>query len=138
MNLHNIKEDFVEKALEDILANYDCCKCTKCQMDMMALALNKLRPHYVVTQQGQAMTTNMYLSTHGQAEILSETVKAVEFVSKNPRHVKDWGEEMTDQEVESSSAENTSKLIREESGPIDLAEAALEQRVEAALGDIEF
>ncbi|MDL2273800.1 late competence development ComFB family protein [Oscillospiraceae bacterium OttesenSCG-928-G22] len=89
VSLRNIKEEVVEKALADVLQNYDCCKCEKCRLDMMAIVLNHLRPHYIVTRKGEAMTINKYLTSDSQAEIIAEVVLAIERVKTNPQHLTD-------------------------------------------------
>ncbi|MDR0293128.1 MAG: late competence development ComFB family protein [Oscillospiraceae bacterium] len=82
--LHNIVEDLVEDWLERILAEYTCCKCAKCRMDMMAMSLNKLKPHYVVAR--DAYSRVRYLDTSTQNDIMMAVVTSVEFIKDHPRH----------------------------------------------------
>ncbi len=42
MALINMTEIIVRQRLEELLKNYDCCKCEQCFYDMMAYALNSL------------------------------------------------------------------------------------------------
>lgn len=85
--LHNIMEELVEQSLDPVLRSYQCCKCAKCRKDMMAVALNHLPPHYIVTTIGEAISKAHYmLDLQGQAELISEVVAAVEFVKDRPRH----------------------------------------------------
>jgi competence protein ComFB len=85
--LHNVVEDLVEDWLEKILGQYTCCKCVKCRLDMMALSLNKLPPHYVVARDVYSKTK--YLNSTLQNEIMMAVVTSVEFIKDHPRHDKD-------------------------------------------------
>ncbi len=84
--LHNVVEDHVAEWLEKVLAQYDCCKCEKCRMDMMAMSLNKLKPHYVVSRDLYSKTR--YLDQNAHNTILMAVVTSVEFVKDHPRHEK--------------------------------------------------
>ncbi|MDR1693522.1 MAG: late competence development ComFB family protein [Oscillospiraceae bacterium] len=82
--LHNVVEDLVEEWLEKVLPKYDCCKCEKCRMDMAAMSLNKLKPHYVVSR--DLYSKARYLELGAQNTILMAVVTSVEFVKDHPRH----------------------------------------------------
>ena len=84
--LHNVVEDHVQEWLEKVIERYECCKCAKCRMDMTAMALNNLKPHYVVSR--DVFSKTRYLNQHAQNEILMAVVKAVDFIKDHPRH--DW------------------------------------------------
>jgi hypothetical protein len=51
---------------------------------MMAMSLNKLNPHYIVTRKAYSKTK--YLNRSVQNEILMAVVTSVEFIKDNPRH----------------------------------------------------
>lgn len=77
----------IEDLLKEILCEYpDICKCEKCRFDMIAMAANRLKPQYIVSKQGQVFAKANALSQQSQADVLTEVIKAVEKVSKNPRH----------------------------------------------------
>ena len=82
--LHNVMEDLVEEWLGKVIPQYDCCKCDKCLMDMKAMSLNKLKPHYVVARNVYSKTN--YLNMAMQNEILMAVVTSVEFIKDHPRH----------------------------------------------------
>lgn len=84
--LHNVVEDHVKEWLDKVLAQYDCCKCEKCRSDMMAMSLNKLKPHYVVSRDLYSKTRYLDQSAHNT--ILMAVVTSVEFVKDHPRHEK--------------------------------------------------
>jgi len=85
--LHNYMEDMVQETYEDLLAQgQKFCGCDKCRMDVLAMVLNKLPPKYVVTQKGAAYTKLQALNLQFKTDVLKEMVKALNIVSKKPRH----------------------------------------------------
>ncbi|HSH36404.1 late competence development ComFB family protein, partial [Schnuerera sp.] len=54
MELRNLMEDEVIHTINKILKDkYDICTCEKCKLDIAAIALNNLKPKYVVTEKGE-------------------------------------------------------------------------------------
>lgn len=87
MKLKNYMEDVVFHILPGILKNMDgMCKCEKCVLDITALALNKLKPHYVVTEKGEVFSKVRELYTQFEVDVTTAILEAIEQVSKNPRH----------------------------------------------------
>jgi len=86
MKLHNYMEDIVSNNLEIIMEREEMCKCEKCRLDVMALALNRLPPKYVVTQKGGIYTRLKELELQFKADVIREIVKAIEVVKRNPQH----------------------------------------------------
>lgn len=86
MELHNYMEDVVLNNLNLLLEKEDMCKCEKCKLDIMALALNKLPSKYVVTQRGRIYTKLAELELQFKADVVRELTKAIEVVKKNPQH----------------------------------------------------
>ncbi|MEW6685914.1 MAG: late competence development ComFB family protein [Candidatus Edwardsbacteria bacterium] len=87
MKFQNYMEIIVEQEIERVLRKRtDVCKCELCQLDIMAHALSHLTPRYIVTDVGHAHTM---LDVHrGQliAEATMALLKAIDAVSKKPRH----------------------------------------------------
>lgn len=86
--LKNYTEDLISNMMKSVLDNYnDICKCEKCILDMKAIALNSLPPHYVVTEEGE-MFSKIELTLNNQAviNITKALTEAVEKASKNPKH----------------------------------------------------
>ena len=59
MELHNTVEDTVIARVSEIFAAIDkgdnkskYCTCNQCQMDIICYALNRMRPHYIVSNRG--------------------------------------------------------------------------------------
>ena len=87
MQIHNVMEDFVLDILSDTLKKMpDFCQCEQCRMDVAALILNEVHPHYVVSDKGYAFSKTNLLSRQFKTDLTSEVIKAVMVVSENPRH----------------------------------------------------
>lgn len=87
MELINFTLKRIEDLLEKILQDYpDICKCERCRLDIIAMAANQLKPHYVVSEKGQVFAKTNILSQQSQTDVLSEVILAVGKVSKNPHH----------------------------------------------------
>jgi len=86
----NYMEEIVRNCLNSILKNdpayADICRCEHCMEDIMAKALNNLKPYYITTKKGEVFAEYSSLVTQQQAEVIAETIKAIEFISKNPGH----------------------------------------------------
>lgn len=85
--IRNYMEYIVEENLPLVMDKYtDICKCEKCIDDMKAIALNNLKPLYVVTEKGIVYSKLKELSQQFKTNIVSELTQAIEVVSKNPKH----------------------------------------------------
>lgn len=86
----NYMEEIVKNYLNSILKtdpNYsNICKCDHCIDDIMAKALNNLKPYYITTKKGEIFAEYSSLETQHQAEVISEVIKAIEFVSTHKNH----------------------------------------------------
>lgn len=82
--LYNLTEKLVLEKLDKVLDSMNCCKCDRCKMDMIALSLNSLEPHYVVKSSGTLKSRDIEqeLSQKATAAVL----KAALSVRKKPRH----------------------------------------------------
>lgn len=84
--LKNYMEDIVQKKVDSVLNIMNICKCDKCRLDIMAIALNDLPPKYVVTDTGELYTKVKELEQQFEVDVETAIVKAAVFVSKNPKH----------------------------------------------------
>lgn len=88
--LVNVMEILVVETIEDILrANGDICRCDRCKLDVAAIALNKLSPKYVVTQEGEVLLRTSALKQQFKVDIIRTVTEAVEVVRKHPHHPKE-------------------------------------------------
>lgn len=79
-------EDAVTYKTNDILKTMDICKCEKCKLDIVAIALNDLPPKYVVSQMGELFAKVNELTQQFEVDIESAIVKAATQVANNPKH----------------------------------------------------
>jgi len=83
--LYNITENFVLSKLEVTLKKMNCCRCDRCKEDIVAIALNNLKPMYMVATREYIEQKIHELKDMG-SEVTTEVIKAVLTVRKNPRH----------------------------------------------------
>ncbi|WP_031514663.1 late competence development ComFB family protein [Desulfofalx alkaliphila] len=62
------------------------CTCERCRQDVMAIALNNLPPHYIVTETGKIITQVNFDLLGGKVLIITQLMKAMDKVHLNPRH----------------------------------------------------
>ena len=84
----NIMERMVEEKLDQMLPMLGCCTCETCRTDVLCYALNRLKPRYVSTEQGELLSRVDSVSIPYETAIVTEIVSAAEIVKKNPHHSK--------------------------------------------------
>lgn len=84
--LKNYMEDVVIHKTDELLKILNICKCEKCRLDIIAIALNELPPKYVVTNMGELFSKVRELEQQFEVDIEAAIVKAAIFVSKSPKH----------------------------------------------------
>lgn len=73
----------VDKVLNDM---DDVCKCEKCKMDIAAIALNNLKPDYVVSEKGEVYKKVNNMNYQFSSDVVAAVTRAIDIVSKNPKH----------------------------------------------------
>jgi len=86
VEIKNFMEDCVKNMLDQVLKGFDICKCEKCKMDIMALALNTLPPKYVATDKGELFSKLSVLQQQFDVDIISAITRAATMVGESPRH----------------------------------------------------
>ncbi len=86
--LVNKMESVVRQITEQMMGRSDAsvCGCSRCKLDVLALALNSLPPKYVVTNIGNAVTNVDLDSSQWQANVTMAVCNAIEVVRSRPRH----------------------------------------------------
>ncbi len=84
--LRNLTEDYVMLVYNEIAPTLDCCKCDQCRLDTISYALNRLKPRYVVSSEGELMTKLCEFDYQFETTVMSELTKAAKVVKENPRH----------------------------------------------------
>lgn len=83
----NYMEDVVDNLLPSVLKSYpNICTCNSCLMDIKALALNNLKPIYIVSSQGHSYAKINELDPQFKINVIQKIVQAIEIVSNNMRH----------------------------------------------------
>jgi len=87
LNLHNYMEDVVGFFLDDMLDRMEgVCRCAKCRLDILAIALNKLPSKYVVTEKGRVYAKLSELEEQFKVDVFKDITKAIGIVKKRPQH----------------------------------------------------
>ena len=73
------------RMLDSTLDRFNCCKCDKCKKDIAALALNRLKPRYVVMKEGEQEKRRKAELENG-SEVTGALVQAILVVKKAPWH----------------------------------------------------
>lgn len=84
MDVINVMEDIVRERLEVHLKYSDCCKCDVCIGDMMAIALNTLKPKYVNSKKGELFSKIDSTKYQNTVDIDVAVAKAIDIVSTRP------------------------------------------------------
>ena len=85
--LRNYTEEVVKQHVDKWLPQMGVCCCEDCRLDVMAIMLNRLKPHYVVSDKGQLYAQLTEFNKQNKADIISALSASVELVKKKPRHV---------------------------------------------------
>ena len=83
----NLYERIVKEMIEEqIKDNPEFCSCEVCMADAMAIALNQLPAHYVVSDKGAIITKSNLLDTQKRTDLLVVIRRALMLVKEQPRH----------------------------------------------------
>ena len=90
MGLINFMEDVVRNcANEAISGDPDFCRCERCRLDVIAIALNHLHPKYVVSNRGYAYARMDELQAQFRTDTIVAVARAMKTVKERPLH-KQW------------------------------------------------
>ncbi|MCL2357767.1 MAG: late competence development ComFB family protein [Defluviitaleaceae bacterium] len=85
--LHNFMEDMIRDKMAAVLSGMpSVCRCERCEMDRLAIALNKMPPKYVVSHEGTMYARVSQLQAQFDVDIVRATTSAAMLVEQNPRH----------------------------------------------------
>ncbi len=82
----NVAEELVRSKVDEIMAEEDMCSCSHCRNDVIAIALNKMPPKYVVTHKGLLFAKINANFAQFQTDLVTNISSACEIVKNNPRH----------------------------------------------------
>ena len=84
--LRNYTEEAVQTYVDKWFPKIDVCQCESCRLDVMAMMLNQIQPHYVVTDKGALFAQLNGIDVQNVVDMVSYFTSAVETVKKKPRH----------------------------------------------------
>lgn len=83
----NYMEEAILEELAGVLARFKkVCDCELCREDIVARALNRLPPRYVVTKLGHFYSKYDTMRSQVRADIVRELTLAARAVKAKPRH----------------------------------------------------
>lgn len=85
-NYHNVMEEILEQEFDALKDTLSGCHCENCRNDIIAHALNNVKPRYVVTRQGDLMSKIEQLKSQERTDLRSALIRASMMVAENPRH----------------------------------------------------
>ena len=87
MELINFMEDVVSYYVDEVIqTDKSFCGCPRCRLDTIALALNNVKPKYVVTTKGYAYARMGELQAQFRADTIVAVTNALKVIRKRPRH----------------------------------------------------
>ena len=87
--LRNYTEDAVKQYVERWFSTSDICQCDNCRLDVMAIMLNNMQPHYVVTDQGALYAQMSDFDPQFKADMMTNMGLAVQVVKNRPKHTRE-------------------------------------------------
>ena len=84
--LKNCTEVIVTRIADRLLPESNICRCEKCRLDVIALALNLLPSRYVVSEKGALLAESELLALQKSTDYLSVVLSAIRQVELTPRH----------------------------------------------------
>ena len=84
--LRNYTEDAVRTYVERTLCDYDVCQCDDCRLDVMAIMLNNMKSHYVVTEKGALYAQLNDFDPQTKVDMMTNMGLAIQLVNYNPKH----------------------------------------------------
>ena len=68
------------------LSESDVCQCDSCRLDIMAIMLNNMKSHYVVTDKGALYAQMADFDPQTKVDMMSNMALAIQLVNRNPKH----------------------------------------------------
>lgn len=84
--IKNCMEEIVFEKIDEVISADEQCVCETCRLDIAAMALNRLTPHYVVSAIGEVYTRTNTLRTQFEVDVIKAVSEAAIIVKQNPRH----------------------------------------------------
>lgn len=79
-------EILVEQMFDTATEHMDICKCERCRLDITAIALNSLKPRYIIADKNYLYVKLDMMQQQFSTDIVSAITKGTMIVDQNPRH----------------------------------------------------
>lgn len=79
--MEKIMHDLLDEYLEQLHMD---CTCDECKADVLALALNKVKPRYVTEREKEAYVKATYVDKQELTSLIVVLAECAKIVSKNP------------------------------------------------------
>lgn len=89
LHVMNTMEIWVEKCMMEVVEKSDVCTCDKCLKDIYALALNNLKPNYIVSTKGINSEEVDSKFEIVKDSIIDQIRIAIDRIKNNPKHDKE-------------------------------------------------
>lgn len=87
ITIKNLNETFVLEALNKIIEeNGMKCTCDICKANVMAKALNELKPLYVTSEKGEILSMANLSKTQSKVDVYLAVKKAIALVEEKSMH----------------------------------------------------
>ncbi|MGE5372632.1 MAG: late competence development ComFB family protein [Solirubrobacterales bacterium] len=87
IEVKNVMEDLVWENLDRVMSSANpACDCALCRADIVAFALNHLKPRYAATSRGETISKAAVLSNQFRMDVIAALTSAISTVGKKPRH----------------------------------------------------
>ena len=87
-SMHNYMEDMLREKLMHTMKVLRSCQCERCQLDVLAIALNALPAAYAVTEKDDSAGRIKDLRREYEVKVTATLIKAIQQVKSAPRHTK--------------------------------------------------
>jgi competence protein ComFB len=81
--MESVVASYVDEVIE---TDKSFCGCPRCRLDVVAIALNAVKPKYVVTTKGFAYARMSQLQAQFRADTVIAVTKALKTVKEHPLH----------------------------------------------------
>ena len=87
--LVNVTEEIVRGLVSFLLHGTEYqtfCHCNQCEMDIIAIALNALKPKYVASNESRDAAFEQLNTPENIEEVNKQIIRAIHIVGRKPRH----------------------------------------------------
>lgn len=85
--VHNVMEDIILAAIDEYSDSLGICTCPVCRRDLLTLTLNNVKPKYVTSAKGAAITKAERITSRDEKiKLLTEITYYAQMVKQSPHH----------------------------------------------------